>query len=102
MKITTRLLLLIFISVLSFTSVNAQDNREISSPTITEEVYDPISALLDSLVTLTHVVRYNQQDANCFDPNAVVPGSVQPFQTKSMHNGFPEFYHQYQCLIMNM
>ncbi|MBK7888776.1 MAG: LysM peptidoglycan-binding domain-containing protein [Bacteroidetes bacterium] len=79
MKITTRLLLLIFISILSFTSVNAQDNREISSPNVTEEVYDPISALLDSLVTLTHVVRYNQQDANCFDPNAVVPGSVPTF-----------------------
>lgn len=32
--------------------------------------YDPIVAMLDSLVTLTNVVRFNQQDANCFDPEA--------------------------------
>lgn len=39
-----------------------------------ESFRDPIVDMLDSLVTITHVVRYNQLDANCYDTNA--PGCV--------------------------
>ncbi len=79
MKNTPFLLLLLLLCLIAIAPVNAQESREISSPVANEESYDPINAMLDSLVTLTHVVRYNQLDANCFDPNAVVPGSVPSF-----------------------
>ncbi|MCE2847473.1 MAG: hypothetical protein LW707_10695, partial [Sphingobacteriales bacterium] len=39
-----------------------------------ESFRDPIVDMLDSLVTITHVVRYNQLDANCYDSNT--PGCV--------------------------
>ncbi len=81
-KFTTSSLLIAFFLLNLTTISSAQDSREISNASTVEESYDPITAMLDSLVTLTHVVRYNQLDANCFDPNAVVPGSVPSFSDK--------------------
>ncbi len=80
MKLNRKFRLLALAAVLGFTQVApAQESREIVPANSTEETYDPIVDMLDSLVTLNHVVRYNQLDANCFDPNAVVPGSVPSF-----------------------
>lgn len=82
--------------------IRAQDQREIQTASAAEPNYDPISAMLDSLVTLTHVVRYNQLDANCFDPNAVVPGSVPSFSHEvyseriaGIHSPIPLSYNRY-------
>lgn len=87
----------------TFISAKAQDNREITpAGTSVEETYDPIVAMLDSLVTLTHVVRYNQLDANCFDPNAVVPGSIPRFtdqeyteRINAIHSPIPLSYNEH-------
>lgn len=83
MKLNRKFRLLALTAVLGFVQVApAQESREIVPANSTEETYDPIVDMLDSLVTLNHVVRYNQLEANCFDPNAVVPGSVPSFSDK--------------------
>lgn len=84
MKLNRKFRLLALTALLGFSQIApAQESREIVPANSTEETYDPIVDMLDSLVTLTHVVRYNQLDANCFDPNAVVPGSVPSFSDQA-------------------
>lgn len=80
----------------------AQDSREIMPAAETAAPYDPIATMLDSLVTLNHVIRYNQLDANCFDPGAVVPGSVPSFsdevytrRIQSIHSPIPLSYNRH-------
>lgn len=51
------------ISVMVTGQVTAQDNE-----TVPQQTISPIAAMLDSLVTLNHVVRYNSLEANCYDP----------------------------------
>jgi membrane-bound lytic murein transglycosylase D len=101
MKLTLKLTLLALINTLVLSNVVAQAPREITNVSSTvEEEYDPISSLLDSLVTINNVVRYNQLDANCFDPNAVVPGAVPVFSNDvyekrmaSIHSPIPLSYN---------
>lgn len=102
MKFTLKISLIVLCGVLATVSVKAQDNREIAPAAGVEEAYDPITAMLDSLVTLNHVVRYNQLDANCFDPNAVVPGSIPTFSDEvytermnQIHSPIPLSYNQH-------
>ena len=83
MKITQKLALLALAHTLMFSSVFAQAPREITNvSSFVEEEYDPISSLLDSLVTINNVVRYNQLEANCFDPSAIIPGEIPQFSTE--------------------
>lgn len=101
MKLTLKFALLALLNTLMFSSVSAQTPREITTVSNTiEEEYDPISSLLDSLVTITNVVRYNQLEANCFDPNAVVPGAVPVFSNEvytqrmsAIHSPIPLSYN---------
>jgi membrane-bound lytic murein transglycosylase D len=60
------------LSGLLFTAapVRAQEVPPTSPAPAVEENYDPIVAMLDSLVTLNHVIRYNNLDGNCFDATA--------------------------------
>ena len=44
--------------------------QEVAPVSPVDRPYDPIVAMMDSLVTLTHVIRYNQLDANCFEADA--------------------------------
>ncbi|MFM1746261.1 MAG: hypothetical protein RLZZ630_2198 [Bacteroidota bacterium] len=44
--------------------------QEVATVPPVDRPYDPIVAMMDSLVTLTHVIRYNQLDANCFEADA--------------------------------
>ncbi len=59
------------LSGLLFTAapLRAQEVAATSPAPAVEENYDPISAMLDSLVTLNHVIRYNNLDGNCFSAN---------------------------------
>lgn len=101
MKLTLKLALLALMNTFMVSNVFAQAPREITNVTSAiEEEYDPISSLLDSLVTITNVVRYNQLDANCFDPNAVVPGAIPVFSKEvyeqrmaSIHSPIPLSYN---------
>ncbi|MFN0189346.1 MAG: LysM peptidoglycan-binding domain-containing protein [Bacteroidia bacterium] len=101
MKITLNLALLALTHTLLFSSVLAQAPREITNvSSLVEEEYDPISSLLDSLVTITNVVRYNQLDVNCFDPNTIIPGEIPQFSTEvyeqrmaSIHSPIPLSYN---------
>lgn len=103
MKIKRKFRLLALTALLGLSAVAmAQDSREITPAIETSSPYDPISAMLDSLVTLTHVIRYNQLDANCFDPNAVVPGSVPSFndavyteRINAIHSPIPLSYNRH-------
>jgi membrane-bound lytic murein transglycosylase D len=103
MKLKRKFRLLALTALLGLsTVVPAQDSREITPAIETVTAYDPISAMLDSLVTLTHVIRYNQLDANCFDPNAVVPGSVPSFsdavyteRINAIHSPIPLSYNRH-------
>lgn len=81
-------------------AVRAQDHREITPDTAASDAYDPIVALLDSLTTINHVIRYNQLEANCFDPKAVVPGSIPVFSDEvyaqriaAIHSPIPLSYN---------
>lgn len=60
-------ILLSFVLVGISFPIRAQE--AIPSPSA-DRPYDPIVAMMDSLVTLTHVIRYNQLDANCFEADA--------------------------------
>lgn len=103
MKIKRKFRLLALTALLGLSTVAmAQDSREITPAIETTSPYDPISAMLDSLVTLNHVIRYNQLDANCFDPNAVVPGSVPSFsdavyteRINAIHSPIPLSYNRH-------
>lgn len=103
MKLNRKFRLLALTALLGFVQVApAQESREIVPANSTEETYDPIVDMLDSLVTLNHVVRYNQLEANCFDPNAVVPGSVPSFSDReyterinAIHSPIPLSYNRY-------
>ena len=103
MKITLKLALLALTHTLMISSVLAQAPREISNVSSSvEEEYDPISSLLDSLVTINNVVRYNQLEANCFDPNAIIPGEIPQFSTQvyeqrmaAIHSPIPLSYNSH-------
>lgn len=103
MKLTLKLALLALINTAMISNVFAQAPREITNvSSAIEEEYDPISSLLDSLVTITNVVRYNQLDANCFDPNAVVQGAIPAFSSDvyeqrmaSIHSPIPLSYNSH-------
>ena len=103
MKITQKLALLALAHTLMFSSVFAQAPREITNvSSFVEEEYDPISSLLDSLVTINNVVRYNQLEANCFDPNAIIPGEIPQFSTEvyeqrmaAIHSPIPLSYNSH-------
>jgi len=103
MKIKRKFRLLALTALLGLSAVAmAQDSREITPAIETSSPYNPISAMLDSLVTLNHVIRYNQLDANCFDPNAVVPGSVPSFndavyteRINAIHSPIPLSYNRH-------
>ena len=103
MKITLKLALLALTYTLMFSSLLAQAPREISNVSSSvEEEYDPISSLLDSLVTINNVVRYNQLEANCFDPNAIIPGEIPQFSTQvyeqrmaAIHSPIPLSYNSH-------
>ena len=103
MKITLKLALLALTHTLMFSSLLAQAPREISNVSSSvEEEYDPISSLLDSLVTINNVVRYNQLEANCFDPNAIIPGEIPQFSTQvyeqrmaAIHSPIPLSYNSH-------
>jgi membrane-bound lytic murein transglycosylase D len=99
---TRNLFITLLLVIATLSGTQAQDQREIQAATSVDQSYDPISAMLDSLVTLTHVVRYNQLDVNCFDPNAVVPGSVPSFSNEvytqrisGIHSPIPLSYNRY-------
>lgn len=62
----------LFFSVSSYAQ-GTQESSSASTP-----VWNPISDMLDSLVTITHVVRYNQLDANCFESNPTLCKSQGP------------------------
>lgn len=103
MKITLKLALLALTHTLMFSTVLAQAPREITNvSSIVEEEYDPISSLLDSLVTINNVVRYNQLDAKCFDPSAIIPGEIPQFSTQvyeqrmaAIHSPIPLSYNSH-------
>jgi membrane-bound lytic murein transglycosylase D len=103
MKITLKLALLALTHTLMFSSVLAQAPRETTNvSSIVEEEYDPISSLLDSLVTINNVVRYNQLDAKCFDPSAIIPGEIPQFSTQvyeqrmaAIHSPIPLSYNSH-------
>jgi len=94
------LLFLLLLSGFPFQAVTlAQSSIE---ATAEKEQFDPISAMLDSLVTLTHVVRYNQLEANCYDPNAAVPSTAPIFSDQeytnrisNIHSPIPLSYNKY-------
>lgn len=54
------------ISLLTFSLGHAQVNTP-DPAAIVQQEYDPIVSMLDSLVTLNHVVRFNSLDGNCYD-----------------------------------
>ena len=67
-----------------------------------EVTYDPIVSMLDSLVTLNHVVRFNSLEANCYDNKMAVPGSVPTFsedvykeRMAKISSPIPLSYNQY-------
>lgn len=101
MKLTLKLTLLALMNTMVVSHVFAQAPREITNVSSTiEEVYDPISSLLDSLVTITNVVRYNQLDEKCYDPNTVIPGAIPVFSNQvyeqriaSIHSPIPLSYN---------
>jgi len=71
-------------------------------PLAEKERFDPIAAMLDSLVTLTHVIRYNQLDANCYDPNPAASASAPVFSDQeytnrigNIHSPIPLSYNKY-------
>lgn len=70
------LLAVSLLSLLTFSLSHAQE--ETTTPAaIVQQEYDPIVSMLDSLVTLNNVVRFNSLEGNCFDnvggPNCVIP-----------------------------
>lgn len=103
MKFKLKVSLLALCATLFITAAQAQIPREINNVTSgVEEEYDPISSLLDSLITINNVVRYNQQEVNCYDPNTVVPGSVPSFSNEvyterinAIHSPIPLSYNQH-------
>ena len=85
----------------SVPSIEVQAQTAAAAPTA-EETYDPIVSMLDSLVTLNHVVRFNSLEANCYDNNMAVPGSVPTFSEEvykermaKISSPIPLSYNQY-------
>ena len=60
------LLTVSLLSLLTFNLCSAQDEA-INPTALVQQDADPIVAMLDSLVTLNHVVRFNSLEGNCFE-----------------------------------
>lgn len=95
-------LLLALATLIPCLELRAQEEREIITSAAGSADYNPITAMLDSLITLNHVIRYNQLDANCYDPKSIVPGSVPSFSDKvytdrigAIHSPIPLSYNRY-------
>jgi membrane-bound lytic murein transglycosylase D len=102
MKLTRTVGLLAMIGMFaSVPSMEVQAQIEPTAPAA-EVTYDPIVSMLDSLVTLNHVVRFNSLDANCYDNKMAVPGSVPTFSEEvykermaKISSPIPLSYNQY-------
>lgn len=70
MKLTRLLCLSALGLSLATGRLSAQDNKPAQDATAS---YDPIVEMLDSLVTLNHVVRFNNLEANCYDNPKACP-----------------------------
>src|SRR5262245_36431768 len=67
MKMNKTLRAVSLISLFTVTISSAQVNP--TTPVTSEPEYDPIVSILDSLVTLNNVIRYNSLARNCYDKN---------------------------------
>lgn len=72
MKLTRHFCLMAFLGLLATGRISAQDSRTAGTPGQDTQAaaYDPIVAMMDSLVALNHVVRWNSLEANCYDNNS--------------------------------
>jgi membrane-bound lytic murein transglycosylase D len=77
--------LLICLGTLAFNNVNAQESNTYDKVSVRGNSVDPIAAMLDSLVTINHVVRYNNLEANCFDPNTGISNANTPNFTDDVY-----------------
>ncbi len=102
MKLTRTVGLIAMIGMFaSVSSIEVQAQIESVAPAA-EVTYDPIVSMLDSLVTLNHVVRFNSLEANCYDNKMAVPGSVPTFsedvykeRMAKISSPIPLSYNQY-------
>lgn len=102
MKLThkiSQIALVAMMSIASITQVNAQQASPVLSA---EDNYDPIGSMLDSLVTLNHVVRFNCLEANCFETKINESGSYPTFSDEvhkermaKISSPIPMSYNQY-------
>lgn len=70
MKMNRTLKAVSLISLFTVTISSAQVNPAVPAQTAIVSEYDPIVSMLDSLVTLNNVIRYNSIETNCFDKNS--------------------------------
>jgi membrane-bound lytic murein transglycosylase D len=87
MKMNKTLRAVSLISLFTVTISSAQVNP-VSMPVTSEPEYDPIVSMLDSLVTLNNVIRYNSLDGNCYDKNSsncVIPVFSDEVISQRMH-----------------
>ena len=71
------------ISLLTISLCNAQTDPANQLPVMELQEYDPIVSMLDSLVTLTHVVRFNSLEGNNFTNNGGIPGNIPTFSDET-------------------
>src|SRR5688572_16990503 len=67
MKLTRMICLSAFLMTLATGRLSAQEKAIAPAQDVTINSYDPIVEMLDSLVTLNHVVRFNNLEANCYN-----------------------------------
>jgi len=94
--------LLTLLAGLGAAAIPAAAQQQPVGETQPEAFHDPIVDMLDSLVTITHVVRYNQLDANCYDSNApgcakgpVFADQVYTDRIAALHSPIPLSYNRY-------
>src|SRR5689334_1065555 len=89
------------ISLFAVTISSAQVNPSSVTPITEVQEYDPIVSMLDSLVTLNNVIRYNSLDANTYDNSAastdipVFSDEVMAQRISQINSPIPLSYNRY-------
>jgi membrane-bound lytic murein transglycosylase D len=79
MKLTRKIGQIALVAMMLVASIEQVNAQQANPATTAEESYDPIGSMLDSLVTLNHVVRFNCLETNCFEAKINEQGSYPTF-----------------------
>jgi membrane-bound lytic murein transglycosylase D len=102
MKLTRKIGQIALVAMMLVASIEQVNAQQANPATTAEESYDPIGSMLDSLVTLNHVVRFNCLETSCFEAKIYEQGSYPTFSDEvhkermaKISSPIPLSYNQY-------